>query len=243
MPTPTWRPTAACVEAIGLLSLDPHPQGWLPGFAFTVLRPLRVHCAMIGHLDDDAHLRLLAGYGVPGAELADAESVTMWDARPYGRCILEGAPVVLQRNGSPEAAAAFSGAWHLASVIVGIPALMRGAPVGAMQVGLSRLGPQGVQDEFWTALPGLLGLALTAGSHHGNAPTPPSMAAPEPQLSAEQITIVAALQSGLTQQQIADEMGMTLSAFKWQCRRIYQRLQVTGRDDAVRVAQHLGHLP
>jgi DNA-binding CsgD family transcriptional regulator len=243
VPTPTWRPAAACVEAIRLLSLDPSPQGWLPGFAFRVLRPLRVHCVMIGHLDDDAHLRLLSGYGVPTAELASAESVNMWDTRPYGRCILEGAPVVLQRNGSPEAAAAFSGAWHLASVIIGVPALVRGAPIGAMQIGLSRLGPQGVQDEFWAALPSLLGLVLMAAENTASASAPPNESVSEPQLSAEQIAIVQALQTELTQQQIADDMGISLSAFKWQCRRIYQVLQVTGRDDAVRVAQHLGHLP
>ncbi len=245
MPGRAWSPADALVQVMELTSTDPRPERWLSAFVLSALRPLRAHCAIIGHLTDEADLLLAASYGLPDTESALFSSVSIWQHTPYGLCVREGVSVSAYPDSVGRTADLLTTTWRTVPVIVGVPALLRGVPVGAMQIGVSRLGRDGLADHFWQALPSVLGLCLTALRHEQLTAVSeyPTDDEHEPELTGLHITMLRLMAEGRTQTQIAESLEISLPMVKWECRRMYQVLHVSGRADALRMARHFGHLP
>lgn len=245
MPGRAWSPADALVQVIELTSTDPRPEHWLSGFVLSVLRPLRAHCALIGDLGDDAHLDLAASYGLPSDESSLFSSVDLWKHTPYGLCVREGVSVMTHPASAGKSADLLTPTWRAVPVVIGVPALLRGVPVGSLLIGVGRLGRLGLDDSFWRALPGVLGLTLMAfrADQHRAMSDSTAEDADSSELTALHITMLRLMAEGRTQKQIAESLEISLPMVKWECRRMYQVLHVRGRADALRMARHLGHLP
>jgi DNA-binding CsgD family transcriptional regulator len=65
---------------------------------------------------------------------------------------------------------------------------------------------------------------------------------PKPLLSRTQIEILRRVNAGLSNQEIAVELGITVGTTKWHLHRIFTRLQVANRTAAAAKARQLGLL-
>lgn len=105
----------------------------------------------------------------------------------------------------------------------------------AIQRGVSAEG-QGMMEEL------LVRLAAPPATSTPSVTIAPPAQLPE-RLTAREQEILALVAEGLSNQQIAGRLFMTVGTIKWYCSQIYQKLQVSKRTQAVARARELGLLP
>ena len=93
---------------------------------------------------------------------------------------------------------------------------------------------QGVAPRFVASL-----LKSFSGNAPADAPAPAEFDEP---LTSTQLKVISLLANGLTNQEIADNLAITVGTVKWHIHQIFSKLDVRNRTEAVALARRAGIL-
>lgn len=246
----------ALVDMVNLLMSRPNCQGIAQHLVLGVLRRHRARSAVISVTGDGGSLQAVGTFGLTVDELGEIRHLAIDDHMPITDAVRTGEPIVLVTSAQVrEAYPWMASAWTDPAPMAAWPLSLPDRDVGALLLGFTDPPDEKALRADVAGVSAVLALYLghlLATAPSGEAPAATGMVSDEVSpaespvaadvaalpvsLTGRQARILTLMAEGLTQSEISESIGFSESTVRHECMRIYRRLGVPGRGEAVRAA-------
>lgn len=234
------------VELGELVSSKPTPDEFLSGLIHGVFSPWGGRAAILGKLNFDSSLKMLACYGFSDFDQDCFLSKNVWEKTPLSDAIRESKHFLMRNkkefaDNYPDLVLKVESVFPTFESLVTCPLVGKNVSVGGLGIFFADM-PYHVEDPlFWRGVsiisaPVIVGINGEEQIKNGLNQIKKEM------LTERQIIILDLMAQGLTLDQVAHKLKFSDSTIHQESLRIYKYLGVHSRSEAVLVAKELGLL-